>query len=258
MQKLILATRLFHFVRTILIYNIYDWETNEPLVDIGNNIESLDNQMGKEEIETAKITIPEEYEAMFEKSYADLNESERAFIAILEMFAKGIAGEDKLEGYLDEDDYDKYQIEIYRLIIEKSLYEYDPYAFESIKDDYTRLKDDSILIHEDEHVNIRYLGFKTKQGTDYIVFYIDNKTDVELAFQTTTFGIDGESFRFGGSEQIAAQSKGTIQFFKTNSEGELPAMEPKKLSGTIRVIDFSRIRIKNSYDVTFSNIEIMD
>ena len=79
---------------------------------------------------------------------------------------------------------------------------------------------------------------------------------MELTFQTSTFGIDGESFEFGGSEQIAAQSKGRIQFFKRSSKGELPTMEPSKISGTIRVIDLSRSRIKKSYDIIFSNVEV--
>lgn len=245
--------------------DVYDWETNELLIRTDSSIESLENKIEDNdkiednEIETAnRFRIPEEYQAMFEKSYADLGESERAFVTILEAMANSITGENQLENYLDKDDYDKYILEIYRLLIEKKLFEYNPYTFESIKDDYTRLEDDGILIHEDGHVNVYYLGFKMKQGTDYIVFYIDNKTDVELTFQTSTFGIDGESFGFGGSEQVAAQSKGTIQFFKTSPEGELPTMEPKKISGTIRVIDFSRTKIKKSYDVTFSNIEVID
>ncbi len=239
------------------LYDVYDWETNELLIRTDSSIESLENKIEDNEIETAnRFRIPEEYQAMFEKSYADLGESERAFVTILEAMANSITGENQLENYLDKDDYDKYILEIYRLLIEKKLYESNPYTFESTKDDYTMLENDGIFIHEDENVNIHYLGLQTKRGTDYIVFYIDNKTDVELTFQTSTFGIDGESFEFGGSEQIAAQSKGRIQFFKRSSKGELPTMEPSKISGTIRVIDLSRSRIKKSYDIIFSNVEV--
>ena len=71
--------------------------------------------------------------------------------------------------------------------------------------------DDGVFIHDDEYVSIYYLGCKIERRGIYS-FYVHNKTDAELTFQSSAIAIDGESLRFAGSEQIAAQSRGRFNF----------------------------------------------
>jgi len=115
--------------------------------------------------------------------------------------------------------------------------------------------EDGIHIHKDEHVTISYLGCETDRDRDYMVFYVENNTDVELTFQSNTLSIDGESLgHISGSDSIAAQSKGRVRF---RTGDPFPTMSPATITGTLRVIDFSR-ELFRSYDVSFVNLRIRE
>jgi hypothetical protein len=113
--------------------------------------------------------------------------------------------------------------------------------------------DDAVLIHDDDYVSIRYLGCEINRNREYMVFHAENKTNVEVTFQANTLSINGESLGYvSGSDSIAAQSRGRIRF---RTADPFPTMSPSTITGTLRVIDFSR-ELFRSYDVSFVNIEI--
>ncbi len=83
-------------------------------------------------------------------------------------------------------------------------------------------------------------------------FIVENKTDVELSFQMGTVALDGFSYNVSGSEDVAARSKGYIKFY---SEDPIPTSGVEKISGKIKVIDFSDMwNESRNYEVAFSDV----
>ncbi len=116
--------------------------------------------------------------------------------------------------------------------------------------------DEPVFIHEDDNVRIAYLGLgKSSVGRDEIYFSVENKTQSELSFQADAFAIDGRDLGYiSGSDSIAASSTGDISY---STEDEIPTDSPDRITGTIRVIDFSNDDIHNrSYDVKFVDVAI--
>lgn len=118
-------------------------------------------------------------------------------------------------------------------------------------------KNIGVEIYDDEYVTISYLECETSGRNEYMVFYVINKTDFELSFQSSSLAINGESLGdVSGSDDIAPMSKGKIRF---RTEEDFPALSPNTISGVISVIDFSRTIFndnKMSYDVKFINVEV--
>lgn len=112
-----------------------------------------------------------------------------------------------------------------------------------------------VSIHTDDYVDLSFIGCEINDDDEQLVFMVNNKTNVELTFQASSFAIDGLSLGYvSGSDNIAAQSKGKIRF---ETDEDFPTMTPSTLSGTIRVIDFSEtLWEQQSYDVSFTNVEI--
>ena len=109
-------------------------------------------------------------------------------------------------------------------------------------------------VHDDEFVQLSYVGLeKDSLGRHMLVFKVVNKTNVTLTFQADTFALDGVSLgNFSGSDNVAAQSTGTVRFRE-----QIPSVVPSLLTGTIRVIDFSKtLSGKQSYVVNFVNTGI--
>ena len=114
--------------------------------------------------------------------------------------------------------------------------------------------EDGILIHENEYFTIRFLGCEEGRDREYMVFFVENKTDVELTVQANTLAINGENLGFvSGSSSIAAQSRGRARFRTTD---EFPTLTPSTITGTLTVWDFSNTLLESSYDVPFVNLEI--
>ena len=218
--------------------DVYDWKTGKVINEVTEQNDDL------KEIEHFEIT--RKWIIIFNKNYVDLDKEESALVNGLSlMYTMG--GEDALKRVFKEEDWEKYGDDILRLLAEKEI----------SKHGFMVEVDDGVFIHDDEYVSIYYLGCKIEREREFIiVFYVHNKTDAELTFQSSAIAIDGESLRFAGSEQIAAQSRGKIQFWLNFSEETLPTMQPSKISGTIRVIDFSGTIITKSYDVTFVDVKV--
>lgn len=111
----------------------------------------------------------------------------------------------------------------------------------------------SIFLYEDDYVKISYLGCEVERD-QMLVFYVVNKTDAVLTFQSDSMSINGESLGYvSGSDKVAAQSKGKIKF---SAEEIFPTLKPDTITGDIKVIDFSKTVFgKQSYDVTFVNVD---
>lgn len=112
-----------------------------------------------------------------------------------------------------------------------------------------------LLVHEDNYVTISFIGTDTdNRNRERLVFRVDNKTDVELTFQSSSMSIDGTSLgRISGSDSVAAQSNGFVRF---RADEDFPTLTPSTISGTMRVIDFGRTLLERSYDVSFTNLEV--
>lgn len=118
-----------------------------------------------------------------------------------------------------------------------------------------RSPESGVPIHDDENVTLSFLGCEVNdRGEECLVFYVVNKTDIELTFQGAAMAINGESLGdTSGSEDIAAQSKGKIRF---RTEEPFPTMTPDTLSGAISVIDFTYDTLEDSYEVPFTNLNV--
>ena len=111
-----------------------------------------------------------------------------------------------------------------------------------------------VFVHEDEYVIINFIGTEVSRNRESLVFLVDNLTDVELTFQSSSLSIDGVSLgHISGSDSIAAQSSGRVRF---RSREDFPTLSPETISGNISVIDFSRTLLERSYDIDFVNLEI--
>lgn len=112
-----------------------------------------------------------------------------------------------------------------------------------------------VLVHEDDYVEIRFIGCELDDDDQELVFMVSNKTDSELTFQSGTMAIDGWSLGYvSGSDSIAAQSKGKVRF---ETKEDFPTMSPETISGTISVIDFGKTLWDSmSYDVAFSELDV--
>ncbi len=116
-----------------------------------------------------------------------------------------------------------------------------------------RSPDDGVFIYDDEFVAISFLGCGTRHDDQVLVFYVVNKTTATLTFQASSMAIDGESLGFiSGSDAVAPESSGKIRY---STEEPFPTMQPKTISGEIRIVDFSEEIFERSYNVTFSNVE---
>lgn len=115
-------------------------------------------------------------------------------------------------------------------------------------------KNTGVEIYDDEYVNISYLECETSGSREYMVFYVINKTDVELTFQSSSLAINGESLgSVSGSDDIAPMSKGKIRF---STKEDFPTTSPNTISGVLKVIDFSNALFDRSYEVKFINLEV--
>lgn len=115
---------------------------------------------------------------------------------------------------------------------------------------------DAVIVSDDEYCTIRFLGCEVDKYDDQqLVFYIDNKTSVELTFQSDSMSMDGMSLGYiGGSDTVAPMSAGNIRF---TAEEDFPTMTPSKISGSISVIDFDKTLFgKLSYDVSFVDLDV--
>ena len=96
--------------------------------------------------------------------------------------------------------------------------------------------DGAVFLYEDEYVKISYLGCEVERD-QMLVFYVVNKTDAVLSFQSDSMAINGESLGYvSGSDKVAAQSNGKIRF---STEEIFPTLKPDTITGDIKVIDFS-------------------
>ncbi len=113
------------------------------------------------------------------------------------------------------------------------------------------------VVHDDVHTRITFVGLEEdKYGTVLFKFSVENKTDVKLTFQADTLALDGISLGYiSGSDSIAPQSRGFIRF---STEEEVPSFHPKRITGTIKVIDFSRKLLERSQEITFINVPIIE
>ena len=114
----------------------------------------------------------------------------------------------------------------------------------------------NVVLWDDQNVTITYsrcYSEETWLGVEYNVeFIVENKTDVELSFQMGTVALDGFSYNVSGSENVAARSKGYIKFY---SEDPIPTSGVEKISGKIKVIDFSDMwNESRNYEVAFSDV----
>lgn len=114
-----------------------------------------------------------------------------------------------------------------------------------------------IVVYEDSYVLIKFVGctketsFSSKEYN--AIFNVTNKTGYELTFQCDALAFNGISFNnLGGSEEVAPNSTGNIKFY--TYDDELPLTGITKLSGTIRVIDFTYELLSLSYDAKFVDI----
>ena len=116
--------------------------------------------------------------------------------------------------------------------------------------------DGAVFLYEDDYVKISYLGCEVERD-QMLVFYVVNKTDAVLSFQSDSMSINGESLGYiSGSDKVAAQSNGKIKF---STEEIFPTLKPDTITGDIKVIDFSKTVFgKQSYDVTFVNVDTSD
>lgn len=115
--------------------------------------------------------------------------------------------------------------------------------------------DGGVEVWDDEYVNIKYLGCEWDDDDQEVVFLVQNKTDVELTFQSNTIALDGISLGYiSGSDEVAAQSTGKVRF---EVEELVENMFPNTLTATLRVIDFSKTLFgSQSYDAPFVNIDV--
>lgn len=115
---------------------------------------------------------------------------------------------------------------------------------------------ENVVLWDDQNVTITYsrcYSEETWLGVEYNVeFIVENKTDFELSFQMGTVALDGFSYNVSGSEDVAAHSKGYIKFY---SEDPLPTSGVEKISGKIKVIDFSDMwNESRNYETAFSDV----
>lgn len=117
---------------------------------------------------------------------------------------------------------------------------------------------ENVVLWDDQNVTITYsrcYSEETWLGVEYNVeFIVENKTDFELSFQMGTVALDGFSYNVSGSEDVAAHSKGYIKFY---SEDPLPTSGVEKISGKIKVIDFSDMwNESRNYEAAFSDVRV--
>ena len=117
-----------------------------------------------------------------------------------------------------------------------------------------------VQVYEDEYVTIDFAGCRKgdKYYEDYYYadFYVTNRTDLELSFQSDSMSFNGISYNsLSGSDEVAPQSTGKISFY--TSKDIFPLSGINKTSGKIRVIDFSYNKAfngKDSYEAKWINI----
>lgn len=121
---------------------------------------------------------------------------------------------------------------------------------------------ENVILWDDQYVTITYSRCYYEDswfGSGYNVEFIaENKTDVEITFQMDTIALNGFSYSVGGSENVAAHSKGYISFY---AEDTLPVSGIETISGKIKVIDFSDTldmgsEWSYSYDAAFSDVRV--
>jgi len=113
------------------------------------------------------------------------------------------------------------------------------------------------LIHEDEFVRITWVGVETTAFDEQMVFLAENRTDVQLTFQSGSLSINGISIGFViGSDSVAPQSTGRIRFINGANDGPFPTHYPDRISGNIRAVDFSRTLFPRAHEMNFINVTI--
>lgn len=116
-------------------------------------------------------------------------------------------------------------------------------------------KDDCVEVWDDENVNIKFMGCELDGDDQEIVFLVENKTAVELTFQSNSIAVDGMSLGLClGSDSIAAMSTGKVRF---DPKEEIENMTPSKITANLKVIDFSKtLWGKQSYEASFVDVEV--
>lgn len=131
------------------------------------------------------------------------------------------------------------------------------YSNSEKENDFTEVIDSSesdlmsgSLVYEDEYVQILFKGYdKNFSGETEVIFEAENKTDCELTFQSSSLALNGYDMGYlWGSNSIAPKSKGNIHF---QPEENIPTDTLTKLSGQIRIIDFSEKILDEFYEVSF-------
>ena len=97
-----------------------------------------------------------------------------------------------------------------------------------------------VQVYDDKYVTIEFVGCRAPEedgwSTDYYAdFNITNKTDAELTFQPEAISLNGISYQFYGSGEVAPQSTGKVSFY---TEDVIPTSDISKTTGTISVIDW--------------------
>lgn len=106
------------------------------------------------------------------------------------------------------------------------------------------------IIYEDEFLKICFIEVG-KQGVEFLV---ENKTDYVLTIQADAVALNGYSTNdIVMSDDVAPRSKGKVVAKCDDFEEGLMV---KKISGQLRVIDFSYELLKKSYDAKFIDIEV--
>ncbi len=102
--------------------------------------------------------------------------------------------------------------------------------------------EDYEIVYDDDYVTIKFVKC-SKNEDSYcilynIIFFITNKTDVELTLQPTSFSINGISYSdIDGSENVAPKSSGFVYFYTTKSS--VPTSGINSVSGGFNLFDFS-------------------
>ena len=129
----------------------------------------------------------------------------------------------------------------------------------------------SKVLYDDDNVTIEFDRFYVRYPSDLerlgaeamgievlpdsvAVFRITNKTERELTFQPGAISFDGMSYQFSGSEDVAAKSAGRVEF--TVYEETIDIGNCKRMSGKVSVVDFSKDILTQSYDVSWTDVEI--
>ena len=119
----------------------------------------------------------------------------------------------------------------------------------------------STIIYEDTYVKISYncvvIGTSGDIMSDYIIFDVENHTDVSITLALNSLALDGVSHTgvldgWLGSGSVAPQSKGTVHILLNS---RLETEHPASISGEISVLGNDGAPF-DMIQYTFSNVDI--